>query len=180
MKRNYPLFTIDRTKSPSYPFDYITCYDREVGFIARVIILNTDDAFNELQKRSSLIENYEISIYMQRFKRGGIALAIEDFFYYFEVNAQTKTRIQSLLKKAVKKYLYATFEAEPHDDDLGIDNQILQQELTIQRNKANFEALVARAPDRESAVFSIQLSEAILETLKKYKEISQNINICPN
>ncbi len=179
MKRNYPLFTIDRTKSPSYPFDYITCYDREVGFIARVVILQNDDAFDELQKRSSALEYYEISIYMQHFKRGGIALVVEDFLYYFEVNGQTKSRIQTLMKKAIKKYLHATFESEPHNADLGIDDQILQQELTIQRSKSNFEALVARS-NMESAIYAIKLSEATLETLKKYKEMMENISLYMN
>lgn len=180
MKRDYPLFTIDRTKSPSYPFDYITCYDRTVGFIARVLILYTDDAFNEFKKQTSEVENYEISIYMHPLKRGGIAIVVEDFLYSIEINNQTKSRIQTLMKKAVKKYLYATFEREPDKDDFGINNQILQQKLTIERNKANFEALVARSPDRESTIYSIQLSEAILETLMKYKEMQQNISLYIN
>lgn len=180
MKRNYPLFTIDRAKSPGYPFDYITCYDREVGFIARVLVLHTDDAFDEFKKRTSAVENHEISIYMYPLKRGGIAIVAEDFLYNFDVNAQTKSRIQTLMKKAVKKYLHATFESEPGGDDFGIDNQILQQKLTIERNKANFEALVARAPSREDAVYSMKLADAILETLKKYKEMIQNISLYVN
>ena len=180
MKRNYPLFTIDRAKSPGYPFDYITCYDREVGFIARVLVLHTDDAFDEFKKQTSLVENYEISIYLHPLKRGGVAIVAEDFFYSFDVNTQTKSRIQTLMKKAVKKYLHATFEKEPDKNDLDINNQILQQKLTIERNKANFEALVARCPDRESAIYSIQLSEAILETLKKYKEMMQLSKLIEN
>lgn len=180
MKRDYPLFTIDRTKSSSYPFDYITCYNREVGFIARVLVLHTDDAFDEFKKHTSVVENHEISIYLHPLKRGGIAIVVEDFFYSFDVNTQTKSRIQTLMKKAVKKYLHATFESEPDGDDFGINNQIKQQELTIERNKSNFDALVARCPDRESAIYSIQLSEAILETLKKYKEMMQLSKLIEN
>jgi len=145
MKRTYPLFTIDRSKLPAYPFDYITCYDREVGFIARVLVLHTDAAFNEFVKQNSLIENHEIATFMYRFKVGGIAVVVEDFLYEFEINVQTKDRIQTLMKKALKKYLHATFEREPDGNDLSIDNQILQQELTIERAKANFEALLERS-----------------------------------
>ena len=158
MKRDYPLFTIDRTKAPGYPFDYITCYDREVGFIARVVVLSTNIAFDEFMLRSSAVENNEISTYMERFKRGGIAVVISDFFYNFDVNTKTKSRIQALLKKGTKKYLT----------------------VTIERNKANFDALLARATDRETAIYTMKIAEETLNTLKKYKEFMQNMDIYIN
>lgn len=176
MRRDYPLFTIDRTKAPGYPFDYITCYDREVGFIARVVVLPTNIAFDEFMLRSSAVENNEISTYMERFKRGGIAVVISDFFYNFDINTKTKSRIQALLKKGTKKYLTATFERELNWD-FSIDDQIKQQELTIERNKANFDALLARATDRETAIYTMKIAEETLNTLKKYKELMQKQNM---
>lgn len=179
MKRDYPLFTIDRTKAPGYPFDYITCYDHEVGFIARVVVLSTTVAFDEFMLRSSAVEDYEISTYMERFKRGGIAVVIADFFYNFDINTKTKSRIQALLKKGTKKYLTATFERETKGN-LSIDDQIRMQELTIERNKTNFDALLARAKTREDAIYSIKIAEETLNTLKKYKELMLNMNIYIN
>lgn len=116
---------------------------------------------------------------MERFKRGGIAVVISDFFYNFDVNTKTKSRIQALLKKGTKKYLTATFERELNWD-FSIDDQIKQQELTIERNKANFDALLARATDRETAIYTMKIAEETLNTLKKYKELMQNMDIYIN
>ena len=179
MKRHYPLFTIDRSKNSSYPFDYITCYDRTVGFIARVVPFFDDIPYNEFLKRVPEVEGGETVSLTHKFKNtGGLVLVIEDFFYNFEWNNEIRSRIKTLLKKALKKYLHAEVERTPTDNDLGIDDQIKQQEETITRAKANYEALVERAlGDKKLADYQIALAEATLESLKAYRDNQQFINL---
>ena len=81
-----------------------------------------------------------------------------------------KSRIQVLLKKALKKYLHAEAERMPKDD-LSIENQIKQQQLTVERAKSGYDDLLRRANgDKELADYQIALAEATLETLKAFKD----------
>lgn len=170
MKRNYPLFLIDRTKSATYPFDFIASFDRTVGFVARVVYLPSDPAYFEFIKQQSQIENAEYFSITLKFKTGGVVVLAEDFLYFFELTTDNKKRVQTLLKKAMKKYLHAEVERTPADG-LDVDNQIKQQQLTIERAKQNYDDLVSRANgDPTIADYQIALAEATLETLKKYRD----------
>ena len=172
MKREYPLFIIDRSKPAAYPSDFIVCLDRELGFVAKPVLLPTDELFNEFLKRSASIESSEYFSVKTKMKKGGIVLLAVDFLYFFEMTEKNKSRIEVLLKKAFKKYLHAEFDRTP-SDDLNIDNQIKQQRLTIERAKANYNELVLRS-SKENADYSIALAEATLETLESFKD---NMNL---
>lgn len=177
MKRNYPLFTIDRSKHSSYPFDYITCYDQTVAFIARAIPFFEDQPFHEFLHQSKQIEGVESVSIVFKFKKGGLILAIEDFLYPFEWTGEIRARIKTLLKKALKKYLHAEVDRTPYDD-LGIDDQIKQQELTIERAKQNYEELVKRSlGDKKLADYQIALAEATLDSLKFVRDNKKFINL---
>lgn len=172
-KRDYPLFLIDRSKTGTYPFDYIACFDRQVGFIARVVYFKETAALNEFIEQQKKLKEAEISGQVYRLKQGGIILVVEDYLYYFEITEEIKGRINTLMKKALKKYLHAEIEKAPDANNFGIDEQIKQQELTIERAKSNFEELVKRS-SKEQAEYSLALAEATLETLKNYRD---NLNI---
>lgn len=178
MKRNYPLFLIDRSKQSAYPFDFIVCHDRSVGFIARVVSFFQDAPFNEFIKQSANIKDSEnISIPYKFKSKGGLIIVIEDFFYNFEWDKEIRNRIDALLKKALKKYLHAEADRTPNDD-LSIDNQIKQQELTIERAKQNYNELVERSlGDPTLAKYQIALAEATLDSLKQLRDNNQFINL---
>ena len=106
-KRDYPLFLIDRSKLPSYPFDYIACFDIEVGFVARVMRFADDVQYNEYITQSKQVTDSEYTSIVFRLDKGGLILVIEDFLYNVEWTNENKNRIKILLKKALKKYMHA-------------------------------------------------------------------------
>lgn len=168
-KREYPLFLIDRSKAKNYPNDYITCLDREVGFVAKVVFFPADDAWREFLAGFSQIEHNELAGVKMHLKRGGLALQVVDFLYHFEVTNQTKARVQVLLKKALKKYLHAEVERTPHND-LGIDDQIRHAKLTLERAIQNYDDLVARANgSRDLADYQISLQRETVRTLQRVR-----------
>jgi hypothetical protein len=174
MKRDYPLFLIDRSCAASYPFPYIACFDRTVGFVARVVHFPADQQYHEFVRQASQIEHSQYLNVMFKAKRGGVILVCEDFLYDFPFNHENLKRIQTLLKKAMKKFLHAEVERTPDLKDLDIDNQILQQQLTVDRAKQMYDDLVRRANgSREIADYQIALAEATLETLRHYRDNQQ-------
>lgn len=82
-----------------------------------------------------------------------LILNIEKFLFDFEVDNVKNKRIETLLKKVMKRFIYGETSATPRGD-LGIDNQILLQKATIERAKANREELVKRsfAPDQADII----------------------------
>lgn len=81
--------------------------------------------------------------------------------------------MQSLLKKAAKKYMLGYKTDNYKGKDLSLDNQIYQQKLTIEQSKRNYAQLVERAGGDESlARYNIALAQATLESLYKLKELS--------
>lgn len=174
MKREYPLFLIDRSKAAAYPFDFIACFDRTVGFVARVVYLPTDTMYFEFARQQAQIENAEHLNVTAKFKNGGVVLLAEDFLYFVDLSEANKKRVQTLLKKALKKYLHAEAERTP-TDGLGIAEQIKQQQLTIERARQNYPELIARANgDRSIADYQIALAEATLNSLMKLKDYQRS------
>ena len=171
-KREYPLFLIDRSRNDGYPFDFVACFDREVGFVARVVYFKENEAFEAFLEQRENVANAEVGSFIVRFNKGGVALVIEDFLYYFDLTNEVKSRVQTLLKKAAKKYLHAEVERTPHDE-YGIDEQVKLIELTVEHNKRNRTALVARSSGEKEADYNIGLLEAVLETLKEQQTILQ-------
>lgn len=169
-KRDYPLFLIDRSKHAAYPFDLITCFDRTVGFVAKVIHMPTDVMYNEFLTQQKNVASGEVLFDSIKTKKGGIIILIIDFLYYFEWTKENQTRVKTLLKKGFKKFLHAEYDKTP-SGELTLNDQIRQQELTIENARANYDALVARANgNREIADYQIALAEAILQTLKSFRD----------
>jgi len=170
-KRDYPLFLIDRSCATSYPFNFIVCFDKTVGFVARVVHFPADQQYFEFVKTASQIEHAEYMNVMFKAKRGGVILVCEDFLYHFELTPANLKRVQTLLKKALKKFLHAEVERTPDLKDLDIDNQIIQQQLTVERAKQMYDDLVRRANgDKKVVDYQIALAEATLETLKHFRD----------
>lgn len=178
-KRTYPLILIDRSCAASYPYIFVAVFDQTVGFVARVIYFFHDEQYNAWMQAVSGTEK-ETFAYALPLKRGGVVLVIEDFFYEFDIS-KNRSRISSLMKKAIKKVLHAEVDRTPNMKDIDIDNQILQQKMTIERAKANYDDLMHRSGDNpEVAKYQIALAEATLETLKKFRDnqkyFSLNLN----
>lgn len=163
MKRNYPLFFIDRSKPDSYPNDYVVCMDKEFGFVAKVNHLKDDNLF------ALFIENVnpnDVFFEQMKFNKGGVVLIIEDFLH--EIKNQNTSRVKTLLKKGFKKYLHDETQRTAFGD-YSIDNQIKQQQLTVEHNMANYDTLVKRS-SKEYADFNIALSKEILKSLIYLKQ----------
>lgn len=154
MKRNYPLFIIDREVYDTPYSHYISCVDDECPFVIRVRTVE------ELPAEHSGI--YEL--------KGSL------LFEVVKLNDDADLgRVRSLFKKAIKKYMVAFSHRNYSDKELGIDNQIYQQELTIARAKRRYSDLLAQADgNKELADFAIRLAEATLESLKAYKAMKMN------
>lgn len=168
-KRDYPLFMIDRSKAAAYPFDYITCLDRTVGFVARVVYFPADVQYYEFAKTIVKVENSEYFNVTFKMKKGGVILVCEDFLYFFELTNENKKRVQTLLKKALKKYLHTENDRLPGEDGYGIESQIKQQQLTIDRARQNLDNLIEQHGS-ENARYMVALAEATLETLKQFRD----------
>ena len=168
-RNNFPLFLVDRSKHEKHPFDFVICTDPDVGFIARVIEFTEENKFVKFLDEFHNKQDSDIAGTYLATRNGGIAMVVEEFFYDFEVNETTRRRIISMLKRGFKKFLYGELVRTPADD-LGIDNQIKQQQLTVERAEANFSQLLERTHgNEEEARYQIDLSKSILKSLHKLK-----------
>lgn len=169
-KRDYPLFLIDRSKHQAFPYDYITCLDKTVGFVAKVIHLPTDVMYNEFIIQQKNVNSSDVIFDSIKTRKGGIIILIIDFLHYFDWTKENQTRVKTLLKKGFKKFMHAEYDKTP-SGELTLNDQIRQQELTIENARANYDALVARANgNREIADYQIALAEATLQTLKSFRD----------
>lgn len=153
MKRNYPLFIIDKTVTEGFPYHHIAVMGEE-PFVVRVRLLEN-------------LKDYtpKGAFWLHPLHKGAILFEVVSTNY-------NSPKIQSLLKKAAKKYLLGYRDENYKDKDLNIDNQIYQQKLTIEHNKRNYHRLVAQAGGNEElAKFNIALAQATLESLYKVKEM---------
>lgn len=153
MKRNYPLILIDKTRTESHPYHHIAVMG-ETPLVIRVRLLKT---LLDCQPKSAF--------YLHPLSKGAILFEV--------VNTQDDGgQIQSLLKKAAKKYLLGFRDENYKGKDLSLRNQIYQQRLTIEHNKRNYARLVAQCDDQEDlAKYSIALAEATLESLYRLQEL---------
>lgn len=102
-ERNYPLILIDRSKHETYPYDYIVCLDTVVGFIARAVFLQDEEMLNEFTRA---FQNEPIQPPVMKKGKGAISLIIEDFLHDFEMTETNVNRVQTLMKKGLKKYFH--------------------------------------------------------------------------
>ena len=164
-KRNFPLYLIDRSRADSFPYDYVVCFDTIVGFVARVVHFDSDNAFTAFASMYAEIPNGENVCVTKKLRSGGLALVVEDFLFDMEFSPANNDRLQRLLKKGFKKYIFAEIDRTPYGE-FCIDNQVKQQQLTVDRAKSQYKALVERSSVAE-ADYNIGLAKGILNTLKQ-------------
>ena len=153
MKREYPLFIIDKTVTEGFPYHHIAVMGED-PFVIRVRLLEN---LNDYTPTGAFL--------LHSLNKGAI------LFEIVSTNSNSP-KIQSLLKKAAKKYLLGYRDENYKDKDLNIDNQIYQQKLTIEHNKRNYHRLVAQAGgNEEMAKFNTALAQATLQSLYKVKEM---------
>lgn len=110
MPKDYPLFIIDRnrrSRDANHQFDYLVCLNKEIGFVSKVILFKKE-AFATYIEDANDVDHSDIGQYNMWLKDGnaGVAIIIVDYIHDFERTPDTQERIKSLLKKALKKYLY--------------------------------------------------------------------------
>lgn len=155
MKRNYPLFIIDKTTSEGFPYHHIAVMG-ETPFVVRVQLIRN------IKEHILAPTDYIIPLSF-----GGVLFEIIS-------NVEDPGVLQSLLKKAAKKYMLGYKTDNYKGKDLSLDNQIHQQKLTIEHNKRNYDKLVEQAGGDESlAKYNIALAQATLESLYKLKELQE-------
>ncbi len=164
-KRNYPLFMIDRTMTEAYPYEYVVCLDKDVGFIAKAFPVRDDDAFN-------MIED-SFDVFKYRGKSNNIVLKIEDYLYDISLTNEQKQRVKTLLKKGFKKLMHVIEEIFDTENDLSIKNQIALLRETQQHNQNNYLKMVEKN-GKETTDYAFKLLEATIKTLEEQQEI-QNI-----
>ena len=153
MKRNYPLFIIDKTTSEGFPYHHIAVMG-ETPFVVRVQLLK------KIKEHILAPTDYLIPL-----SSGGVLFEIIS-------NVEDPEALQGLLKKAAKKYMLGYKTDNYKGKDLSLDNQIHQQKLTIEHNKRNYAKLVEQAGGDESlAKYNIALAQATLESLYRLKEL---------
>lgn len=155
MKRDYPLFIIDKTTSEGFPYHHIAVMG-ETPFVVRVQLLK--------KIKGHILAPTD---YLVPLSSGGVLFEIIS-------NVEEPDELQGLLKKAAKKYMLGYKTDNYKGKDLSLDNQIYQQKLTIEHNKRNYAKLVEQAGGDESlAKYNIALAQATLESLYKLKELSE-------
>lgn len=153
MKRQYPLFIIDKAVTEGFPYHHIAVMWEE-PFVVRVRLLEN---LNDYTPTGAFL--------LHPLHKGAVLFEVVSTKY-------DSPKIQSLLKKAAKKYLLGYYDNNYKNKDLSIDNQIYQQQLTIEHQKRNFANLVARAGgDENLAKYNIALAQATLESLQQLKEL---------
>ena len=155
MKRDYPLFIIDKNTSESFPYHHIAVMG-ETPFVVRVQLLK------KIKDHILAPTDYLIPL-----SSGGVLFEIIS-------NVEDPDALQGLLKKAAKKYMLGYKTDNYRGKELSLDNQIYQQKLTVEHNKRNYAKLVEQAGGDESlAKYNIALAQATLESLYKLKEIQE-------
>ncbi len=124
--RDYPAFIIDRSRrseASRFADDFIVCTDKEMGFIARVYTLPKSrvEEYNDRLLTFDEVERerrfYAVSI------RGGEARCVLEIVNMLHVPIGNWSRLPSLMKKAMKAYLYGE-AAEVVGEGKAIDRQL--------------------------------------------------------
>lgn len=156
MKRSYPLFIIDKQTTEGFPYHHIAVM-ADMPFVVRVRLLR------------DLADYTPVGMfYLHPLYQGAI------LFEVVSNNEHTRNQ-ESLLKKAAKKYLLGYKDRNYKSKDLSLDNQIHQQELTVEHSKRNYTQLLERAGSKDLADFNIALAQATLESLYELKELKNNL-----
>ena len=163
-KRNYPLYIIDRTLTEAYPYEYVVCLDKEVGFIAKAFSVRDDDASNMIE------DNFDVFKY--RGKSNNIVLKIEDYLYDISLTNEQKQRVKILLKKGFKKLMHVIEESIDTENYFSIKNQIALLRETQQHNKNNYMKMVEKN-GKEATDYAFKLLEAAIKTLEEQQEIQK-------
>lgn len=153
MKKKYPLILIDKSRTENFPYHHIAAVG-DIPLVIRVRLLK------------SLLD-YEPTgpFYLHLMPHSAILFEVMN-------TKDDGPSIQSLLKKAAKKYLIGFRDENYKGKDLSLKNQIYQQRLTVEHNKRNFARLVEQCDGQEDlAKYSIALAEATLESLYRLQEL---------
>jgi hypothetical protein len=173
MKRTYPLFVFDRNRRSRdewSQFDFVTCLDRQFGFVARAVLMRRE-AFDEAVADAEKVEGYEMAHEARLLKSGmaGIVITVLEFMHDFEMNAEARGRIRSLLKKAMDRYLYAEVQTAPTDTGYSVENQIQVLEDIAKDLTAGYARMSAHMGESlaKHYVGCVERAIASLVTLKK-------------
>lgn len=142
MKREYPAFIIDRSRRAANTRtdeDYVICPDSSVGFISRVYKLNR----TQFALHNSIVATMpddEAECRYVIFKIGDVAIVLEVVKFLYPPLID-KPRLKSLMKKALKAYMFGEVAATQGDGS-AIDKQIGVVEEMERLSRSQYDSLV--------------------------------------
>ena len=111
MKRKFPLFIIDNSRShgKGRETDYISCTSTECPFVAEVVFVDK----SELQLDADWLNKNDFSIYSEEINEIRIKIKV----VYYDQDSKVG-QIRSLLKNALKEYLKRQRSVEVNPDNI--------------------------------------------------------------
>lgn len=170
--RTYPAFIIDRSrrsKASRFADDFIVCTDKELGFIARVYTLPKSRVaeynerlltFNEVERDRRF---YAVSI------RGGEARVVLEVEQMLHAPTGNWSRLPSLMKKAMKAYLYGEAQ-EVVGDGTAIDRQIAAVKDLLRTMESQRGSMIDANGEGATTEY-INATRGALESLELLKKI---------
>lgn len=161
MKREFPLFIIDKRLKVEYPYHHIVVMD-SVPFVIRVKLLDWEDKYTPNGAHC-----YYVSPSLFLARKQLLFEAISDH------NNTVKTK--RLIKRAAEKYLKELeYPQCDNASSVDLDIQILQQKSMIEDMKEVLHSGICQDANEEKIVkFKISISENILKSLYLLKEFAR-------
>ncbi|WP_283392042.1 hypothetical protein [Millionella massiliensis] len=157
-------------------YDFVVCTDKTVGFVARAFSVNRNKAYVvDDYLRSLKVEDVDLRFVAARFERVSVVLEIVEFLQSPALDAQERTRIRSLLKKAARKYM--TYVSEHESPILGegasIGNQIKAVSDVLATAESQYSNIVEHMGENAARLYIDSLRAAVrsLEVLKTIQSI---------
>lgn len=180
MPKKYPAFIIDRCREyvDGISYDYIACTDKTVGFVARAYSVRRTAA----EPINAYVDSFppeeaEVRFIVVNFETISVVLEIVEFLQAPALDAQERTRIKSLLKKAARKYMaYITKNESPHyKDGVSLVNQIkvIEDVLFTAEGQREHIATYMGVENTEHYIECIGAALKSLRALKKIQEVTQ-------
>lgn len=173
--KQYPAFIIDRSRrseASRFSDDFIVCTDKEMGFIARVYTLPRSRWAEFREHYESLDEaTQERKFYFASIQHGEAHLVMEVERMLHEPIANW-SRMKSLLKKAMKAYIYGEIK-EIKGDGRIIDAQIAAVTDLLRTMESQRDRMIDANGETATTNY-INATRGAIESLKLLKTIYGN------
>lgn len=173
--KQYPAFIIDRSRrseASRFSDDFVVCTDKEMGFIARVYNLPRSRWADFCERYEALNEvTQERKFYFASIQHGEAYLVMEVERMLHEPIANW-SRMKSLLKKAMKAYIYGEIK-EVKGDGRAIDKQIAAVSDLLRTMESQRERMIDANGETATNNY-INATRGAIESLELLKKIFDN------